>query len=119
MYRTASHAGHFLYNPPCLDGTLLPGSPTAYLLSKPLNRLEFAPSYPQNSKTLGDYIRKWRMEQGISQVELAERLGVTGDTVINWEIRGMMPAKRHLERLRRVIPGLAAITRDSYEKTAG
>ena len=68
MSNRSSHAGNFLYDSSCLDGTPLPGSPTTYLLSKPLNWLEFDPTYPKDSKTLGNYIRKWRMEQGISQI---------------------------------------------------
>ena len=31
----------------------------------------------------------------------------------------MVPAKRHLERVRRAIPGLAAIILDLYQKIAG
>ena len=69
-----SHTGHFLYNFWSDSDHVFPGSASAYLISKPLNRLEFDPTYPRNPKTLGDYIRKWRMEQGISQVELAKTL---------------------------------------------
>ena len=51
-----------------------------------MNWLEFNPTYPKILKTLGDYIRKWRMEQGISQVELAKAIGVHEMTIVNWEI---------------------------------
>jgi DNA-binding XRE family transcriptional regulator len=106
MYRMVSHAGHFLYNSPCLDGVLLPGSPTAYLLSKPLNWLDLDPSYPKDPKTLGNYIRKWRMDKGISQVELARTLGVNEMTIVNWEIKAKVPRiKAVRERLTRAIPG--------------
>ncbi len=60
----------------------------------------------KNSKTLGEYIRRWRMEQGLLIRQLADILGVTEDTVINWDIRGMVPAKRHMDRLIRIIPGV-------------
>jgi DNA-binding transcriptional regulator YiaG len=102
-----SHAGHFLYNfRPDFDH-FSPGSPSAYLFSKPLNRLEFDPTYPKNPKTLGDYIRKWRMEQGISQLDLAETLGVDEMTVVNWEIRGMVPRIKEVrESLTRSVEGV-------------
>ena len=114
MSNRVSHAGHFLYNSPCLDGVLLPGSPTAYLLSKPLNWLEFDPSYLKNPKTLGDYIKKFRKDKGISQVELARRIGVNEMTVVNWEIKDITPRPRYLEKLTRVMPGLASVAKHSY-----
>ena len=58
------------------------------------------------------------MDRGISQVELVVRLGVNEITILNWEIKGRIHAKRHMERLRRAIPGLAAIIQDSYQKIA-
>jgi len=85
-----------------------------YAFSKHLNLLEFDPSYPKNPKTSGDYIRKWRMEQGISQVELAEKLGVDEMTIVNWEVKDMTPCSRHLEKLRRLTPGLSSVAKDSY-----
>lgn len=97
-----SHAGQFLYQ-----------------FTRSLNWLEFDPIYPNNPSNLGEYIRKWRMEQGLSQILLAERLGVNKITLLKWEIKGRIPAKRHMERLRRAIPGLAAIIQDSYQKIAG
>jgi len=51
----------------------------------PLNRLDFDPSYPRSPKTLGEYIRKWRMEKGLFQKELAKKLGVAEMTIVNWE----------------------------------
>ena len=34
--------------------------------------------------------------------ELAERVGVVPETVINWEKRNLKPTRRHMERLRAV-----------------
>ena len=48
------------------------------------------------------------MEQGISQIEVGEVFGVNEVIIVNWEIRGMVPAKRHLEKLRTAIPALLA-----------
>ena len=75
-----------------ISDQFLPGPPSLYLLSKPLNWLEFDPTYPTEPKTLGDYIRKYRMDKGISQVELAETLGVNDMTIVNWEKWKTKPA---------------------------
>ena len=40
------------------------------------------------------------MDKGLFQRELAEQIGVTEDTVINWEIRDIKPVGRNLERVR-------------------
>jgi hypothetical protein len=37
------------------------------------------------------------MDKGLMIRELAAPLGVTEDTVINWEVRGRMPETRNLE----------------------
>jgi len=71
----------------------------AYLFSKPINWLGFDPSYPKKPKTFGNYIRKFRKEKGLLIKELAKQLGVTEDTVINWEKRGRKPAKRHIRKI--------------------
>ena len=104
-----NHAGHFVYNFRPVCDRFFPGSSSAYLFSKPLNRLEFNHYYPKNPNTLGEYIRKWRMEQGISRVELAETVGVDEMTIVNWEIKGGAPSSKYFKRLRRMIPGLATI----------
>lgn len=47
------------------------------------------------------------MEQGVSQVELAKTLGVNEMTIVNWEIRGMVPhIKAVRERLAHEIDGV-------------
>jgi DNA-binding XRE family transcriptional regulator len=40
---------------------------------------------PQNPKTLGEHIKKRRLELGLFQAQVAEILGVTESTVTNWE----------------------------------
>lgn len=90
---------------PSLAGVFLPSPSPSYLFSKPLNRLDFDPSYPKNPITLRDYIRKYRMEKGLLIRELAEQLRVTEDTVINWEVRGVRPCGKHLEKIMDYIAG--------------
>jgi len=41
--------------------------------------LEFNPTYLKNPKTLGKYIRKWKMDQEISQMQLVARIEVYED----------------------------------------
>jgi len=54
----------------------------------------FNPKYPKNPQTLGEKIRKARMDKGLLIRQLTSQVGVTEDTVINWEIRGMKPRGR-------------------------
>lgn len=61
---------------------------------------DFDPDYPKAPKTLGERIRKARMDKGLMIKGLAEQLGVTDDTVINWEIRDIGPVGRNLERVK-------------------
>jgi DNA-binding transcriptional regulator YiaG len=60
--------------------------------------LDFNPKYPKNPQTLGEKIRKARMDKGLKIKEFA-RL-ITPDSVINWEIRGMKPRGENIERLK-------------------
>jgi len=41
------------------------------------------------------------MDKGLMIKELASQLGVTEDTVINWEIRGRKPMGRNMESVKR------------------
>lgn len=41
--------------------------------------------YPHYPKTFGEEIRKYRIDSGFQIRELAEMVGVTEDTIINWE----------------------------------
>ncbi len=71
-----------------------------------MNSLEFDSTYPEDPNTLGQYIRKWRIEQGISQVSLASRLGVNEMTIVDWEINGMVPQIKAIkERLTQEVEG--------------
>ncbi len=49
--------------------------------------------------TFGEKIRKFRLERGLRQKDLAIVLGVNEMTIVNWELDRRKPAKRHLERL--------------------
>ncbi len=74
-----------------------------YTLEAEVNLLDFDPKYPKEPKTLGERIRKARMDKGLMIKEVAELVGVTEDTVINWEIRARKPRKRSLEKLKELL----------------
>ena len=74
--------------------------PLIYTLDIEVNLRDFNPKYPKNPQTLGEKIRKVRMDKGLMIKELAEQIGVTEDTVINWEIRSIKPEEKNFERVR-------------------
>ena len=57
------------------------------------------PDYPENPQNFGEKIRKIRLDKELMIKEVADAIGVTEDSVINWERRGMRPRKDLLERL--------------------
>jgi len=67
----------------------------AYLLKitlrakKPVN-----PAYPAELNTLGDHLRKTRLDRGLSQSEIARILNVATDTVTGWEVNRYQPSLR-------------------------
>jgi predicted transcriptional regulator len=80
----------------------VPGPSPTLLYSKPLNWLEFDPNYPKNPKTMGEYIRKWRMEKGLFQKDLARMIGVAEMTLFNREKGKTKPRHSKLKKLRTI-----------------
>ena len=58
------------------------------LISVPKPPLE---GYPEQLETIGNHIRKKRMDDGLYQREVAEIIGVSAAVVELWEIRGHEP----------------------------
>jgi DNA-binding transcriptional regulator YiaG len=54
-----------------------------------------AKRYPAQPKTLGEHIRKIRMDKKLPRRKAAEVLGVTGHCVKNWENNLVMPQTRY------------------------
>ena len=52
------------------------------------------PAYPTNLNTLGDHLRKVRLDRGLSQPQVAKLLKVTTDTVTGWELNRHQPPAR-------------------------
>lgn len=44
-----------------------------------------SPKYPKKLKTLGDHIRKKRLDLGLFQRDVADQIGVSEATIYNWE----------------------------------
>ena len=57
---------------------------------KPLSR-----AYPKALKTLGDHIRKRRLDLQLLQSDAAQKLGVTESCIRNWENNATTPAFRY------------------------
>ena len=41
--------------------------------------------YPKNPQSFGEHLRKYRMDKGLLAKDLAKIIGVTENTVLNWE----------------------------------
>ena len=66
---------------------------------------DFDPRYPKNPQTLGEKLRKARMDKGMTVKEVAVLFGVTDTAVLNWEIRGKMPEASRMERAMEFLSG--------------
>jgi len=54
--------------------------------------------YPLHVKSIGEHIRKRRLELGLTQIEAAAQIGITESTVWNWE-HGIGPELKHIPAL--------------------
>ena len=73
-------------------------SPQLYLIPRIIAFLGYIP-YNTQSGTLGKRIVACRRAMGLTQKELARRLGVDPSTVARWESGRGQPSKEHRERL--------------------
>jgi DNA-binding transcriptional regulator YiaG len=64
----------------------LPICKIALKVKKPSNK-----PYPKELNTIGDQIKKKRLDLNLRQVDLAKLLGVTEDTIRNWEKNRSIP----------------------------
>lgn len=55
--------------------------------------------YPEHPATIGDHLRKARIDRGLWQEHLAEALGVSVSTVCNWEMNRTRVATRYLPKV--------------------
>ena len=59
----------------------------------------FPAGYPRELRTLGDHLSKRRLDLGLLQNEVAERLGVDESTVCNWEKNRHAPSARSMPEM--------------------
>jgi transcriptional regulator with XRE-family HTH domain len=57
------------------------------------------PAYPKTLTTLGDHIRKRRLDLGLLQKEVAATLGVTQSALTNWELNRVTPYFTYLPKI--------------------
>jgi DNA-binding XRE family transcriptional regulator len=56
-------------------------------------------AYPQQLKTLGDHLRKRRLDLGLLQKEVAKKIGVNKSTITNWELNHNFPELRFISAI--------------------
>ena len=59
----------------------------------------FPPGYPQILKTLGDHLRKRRLDLKLLQKEVAERIGVDKITIYYWENNRVKPSLTFIPKI--------------------
>lgn len=74
------------------------------------------PAYPKELNTLGDNLRKVRLDRDLSQSEVAKILKVTTDTITNWELNRHEPPTRLAKR---IIEFIGYVPFDGYEQSIG
>jgi transcriptional regulator with XRE-family HTH domain len=59
-------------------------------------KIPLSKQYPKDINTLGDHIRKKRLDLGLLQREVAEKIGVDESTIYNWERQRTQPEIRFI-----------------------
>jgi transcriptional regulator with XRE-family HTH domain len=62
-------------------------------------KLPANPAYPATLDTLGDHLRKVRLDRGLSQPDVAKILEVTADTITGWELDHHEPPAKFASRI--------------------
>lgn len=58
-----------------------------------------SPAYPKELRTLGNHLRKRRLDLGLLQRDAAAQLGADEGSVYNWEVNRTVPALRFIPRI--------------------
>ena len=61
------------------------------------------PAYPEALVTIGDHIRTRRLDLGLLQKEVAARIGVDADTIMNWELNRRAPKIQYVPKIIRFL----------------
>ncbi len=55
------------------------------------------------SGTFGERVRKWKLEQDLRQIDLAEMVGANEMTVVRWELDRGLPTEDKMSKLEEII----------------
>jgi DNA-binding XRE family transcriptional regulator len=77
-------------------------NPKIYLLPKIIEFLGYVP-FESPKETIGDKIKAYRKEHGLSQRKLAKLLSVDQTTIRDWESDKHQPSKKLLKRLSKIL----------------
>jgi DNA-binding XRE family transcriptional regulator len=66
-----------------------------YTISFKIPKGTFAIEYPQKPRNLGEKIRKYRIDSGLTIKQLGQIIGVSEYTIINWEKMKKSPSKKN------------------------
>ena len=61
------------------------------------------PAYPEALVTIGDHIRKRRLDLRLLQKEVASRIGVDADTIMHWELNRRAPKIQYVPKIIRFL----------------
>jgi DNA-binding XRE family transcriptional regulator len=89
-----------------MDRVVLPFCSVVLVAKKPKSE-----AYPTSLDTLGDHLRKRRLNLGMLQRQVAEVLGVDTTTITNWEKNRCSPSARMLPRIWRFL-GFSRLPRE-------
>ena len=80
-----------------------------------------SPAYPKELKTLGDHLRKRRLDLKLLQKEVAQKLGVNQDTICNWENNRTSPTLRFIPKIVEFLAVLATrrVEVDLHDRVSG
>ncbi len=76
-------------------------------------------AYPRELKTLGDHLRKKRLDLKLLQKEVAQVLGVTKDTVTYWEVGRSSPDLHGTAKIIKFLGYIPSVLSDKEPKTLG
>ncbi len=55
--------------------------------------------YPKELKTIGDHLRKKRLDLNLSQFQVVKIINTSTNTLTNWELNKTNPQKLYLKRI--------------------
>ncbi len=94
--------GHFLESTQSLDRTCSFLLPPLYIVCRELPRAIIYAycDYPDRPRSLGQKLRRMRLDLRLHIKEVAAAVGVCEATMINWERRDVVPSPELLHRVR-------------------